>query len=132
MTDAALAHDLVKAIAGNRWNGKGDMLDRVYDAIQDHLPKQVAAKWTRRRVRALWDKEAAIVQFREMTELAEVAGVEIEQKAELKEARRAHAEYIAKTARIAEILERQDEDFHRPQIEGLRSVVRRVDRTRNS
>lgn len=119
MSDVALAHDLVAEIAGHCWRGKGDMIDRVYDAIVTHLPKDQCQHWTRRRVRAFWHKEAASVRYHEMIELAQVAKTEREHRQELEEARRSHAEYVAETARLASMLERQDADFHCNQIEAM-------------
>lgn len=122
MSDVALAHNLVAEIAGHCWRGKGDMLDRVHASVSKHYPT-----WTRRRVRALWHKEAAGVRYHEMCELAEVARLERETRAMLDEARRSHAEFIERTARLATALAAQDEDFHRSQIGALGSVVGGMD-----
>lgn len=116
MRDAALARSLVADIAGNCWRGKGDMLDRVYDAIVYHLPTEDAKRWTRRRVRAFWHREAAGVRYHEMIELAEVAKRERVRQAEIEGARKEHADFVARTARLAQSLAAADADFHREAI----------------
>lgn len=115
-SDVEQARDLVVRIGQHCWSGKSDMIDRVFDEIDERFPK---AGWTRRRVRAIWHREAAGIQFYEMCQMADVAEA-VEQE---KEARREHREAVNKTARIAAFLERQDADFHRPQIEALRGVA---------
>ncbi len=129
MSDVSLARGLIRDIGGNCWDGKARMLDRVYLAVNKYLPAEVSRRWTRRRLRAFWNEEAAGVRFHEMCELAHVAREAAKRQADIEEARRAHAEYVEKTANIAALLERSDPDFHRLDIEGLRSVTGRMDRT---
>lgn len=119
-SDVELARQFVVDIGRHCWGGKTDMVDRVYDAIAARFPR---SGWTRRRVRSIWHRECAGIQFHEMRQLADVAhAIELEQ-AQIQEARREHREAINKTARIAAFLERQDADFHRPHIEALRGVA---------
>ncbi len=132
MSDVTLARGLIRHIGGDCWDGKSDMLERVYRAINAHLPTEVANRWTRRRLKAFWAREAAGVRFHEMCELAHVAQKAAKRRAELEEARKAHAEYVEKTANIAALLEYTDPDFHGVEIEGLRRVSGRMDSTGDS
>lgn len=118
MSDVSLAHNLIAEIAGHCWRGRGDMLDRVHDALRSRHPH-----WTRRRVRAFWHREAAGVRYHEMIELAEVAEIERGRREHLKLARQSHAAFVAETARLAALLERQDEAFHGDQIANLRGLA---------
>jgi hypothetical protein len=122
MSDVSLAHNLIAEIAGHCWRGRGDMLDRVHDALRARHPK-----WTRRRVRAFWHREAAGVRYHEMIELLQVAEIERGRREELERARQSHAAFLAETARLAALLERQDEAFHGDQIANLRSGVGGMD-----
>lgn len=84
------------------------------DATYTMLAK-VARHWTHRRVRALWNGEAAGIRFHEMLELAQARA----DAQELANARKQHAAYIAKAARLARALELKDADFYRPDIDAL-------------
>lgn len=118
MSDVALARNLVAEIGGDCWDGKGDMLDRVYDAIDEYFRRQkMVHGWTRRRIRAFWHREAAGVRYHEMVELATVAAAVKVERDRQKEARKSHAEFIARTARMATALAVSDEEFHRDAIE---------------
>ena len=127
MRDAALARNLVAEIAGHCWRGKGDMCERVYEALQRHLPAEDAKRWTRRRVRAFWHREAASVRYHEMLELAEVAERERVRQAEIEGARKEHADFVARTARLAQSLAVADADFHREAIAAFGRVSGRED-----
>lgn len=106
MEDLATARFLIAEIGG---------VDRAYSMlIKQH------SHWTHRRVRAFWNCEAAGIRFHEMTELAAVATA----AKELADARKAHAEFVAKTARLARALERQDADFHRHHLEAMGRLAR--------
>lgn len=122
MSDVAMAHNLIAEIAGHCWRGKGDMIDRVHDAVSKRFPQ-----WSRRRIRAFWHREAAGVRYHEMMELAEVAREEAETRKRVEDARKSHAEFIARTARVAEALVHQDEDFHCAQIGALRGLAGHLD-----
>ena len=123
MSDVALAHNLIADIAGHCWNGKGDMIERAYRAVVKHHPQ-----WTRRRrVRALWHREAAGVRYHEMIELAETARKERADREALQEARRDHADYIARTSRLEAMLASTDEAFHRPTLEAMGGIADGMD-----
>lgn len=118
MSDVALAKNLVAEIAGDCWDGKGDMLDRVYDAIDKYFREiKQPHGWTRRRVRAFWHREAAGVRYHEMVELASVVAAVKSERDRQKEARKSHAEFVARTARLATALAVSDQEFHRDAIE---------------
>jgi hypothetical protein len=119
VSDVSLAHNLIAEIAGHCWRGRGDMLDRVHDALRLRHPH-----WTRRRVRGLWHREAAGVRYHEMIELAEVAEIERGNRERLEHARKSHAAFVAETARLASLLERTDADFHGGEIAHLRGLAR--------
>lgn len=134
MPDGAIAKGLIQEIVGNCWNSQKDMINRAYKALTNKrgvLTKEERNKWTHRRVRSFVGLEAAKIEFREIAEMARVAEFEEQRRqSELKEARKLHAEYIAKTASIAALLERQDEDFHGDQIAGIRGELGGMGRTR--
>lgn len=123
MSDVSLAHNLIAEIAGHCWRGRGDMLDRVYDALRARHPN-----WTRRRVRAFWHREAAGVRYHEMIELAEVAELERGNRERLEQARRSHAAFIQETAALAARLERTDAAFHGGDVAHLRGLMGGMDR----
>lgn len=104
MSDVAMAREYVADIGGR---GKGSTI------VQ----------------RSFWERDAAHVKYREMVELHRAAEVAKAERELIALARKEHAEFIAKTTSIRALLERQDEDFHRPSIEGLRGVASGVDRT---
>lgn len=122
MSDVTLARKLVADIAGDCWDGKGNAIERAYDALQAHLPRDKRRRWTKRRVRSFFHQEAAGVRYHEMRELAEVAQAERERRHEIEEARRDHADYISRTIALVDRLAVQDEEFHREHIEALRTV----------
>lgn len=123
MSDVALARELVAEIASHCWRGKGDMIDRVHTAVSSQFPN-----WTRRRIRAFWHREAASVRYHEMIELAEVARAERDRRKAIEEARKDHADFVARTARLEALLVAQDADFHCDQIEALGCVSRGMGR----
>lgn len=134
MSDVALARNLVAEIAGHSWQGKGDMIDRVYTAIDEHFRElKQPHSWTRRRVRAFWHREAAGVRYHEMIELARVAAAEKAKRERLEEAKKDHADFVTRTARMATALAVQDEEFHREAIEAFSRIAgadddRQIDR----
>jgi hypothetical protein len=119
VSDVSLAHNLIAEIAGHCWRGRGDMLDRVHDALRTHYPH-----WTRRRVRAMWHRECAGVRYHEMLELAGVAEIERGNRERLEHARRSHAAFIQETAALAARLERTDAAFHGGDVAHLRGLAR--------
>lgn len=106
MEDLATARLLIAEIGG---------VDAAYSLLARKFPD-----WSHRRVRAFWNGEAAGIRFHEMLELDQIA----REAKELADARKEHAAYVAKTARLARALECQDEDFYRPQIEALGGLAR--------
>ena len=85
--DTELAANLMDGVIGTRGVREPvkSMLERAYSA----LTKQNDA-WTRRRVRAVFNKEAQRIEYREIREMEAVI-----------EARKRHAAYREETARLA-------------------------------
>lgn len=86
----AIAPRLIRQCAGDRgYDEPAKVLwERAFQALH-----KVNDKWTRRRVRALWQGEAKRIEWDEVLEMAEVA--------ELQKARKQHAEFLEETARVA-------------------------------
>lgn len=118
MSDAALAAFLIREVAGPRGHDDSikELLNRAYRALQ----KQNEA-WKHRRVRAIWNREAARIEHREIAEMKAAIA--------LREARKEHAEYIAETERLAALGFAIDPDFYRDQIEARRSILGGVGRS---
>jgi len=89
MSDADLAADLLDELIGYRGVREPikNMLDRAYVKLS-----RKSSKWTRRRVRAIFNKEANRIDNREIAEMEAVI-----------EERRNHAAYKEETARIAQM-----------------------------
>jgi hypothetical protein len=87
-SDGDIAADLIRKIAGRHYGAikRKTILETVYSEL-----RKVNKEWTRRRVRALADKEAARIDHREIREMQRVLA--------LQEARRVHAEQDAEDAR---------------------------------
>lgn len=131
MSDVAMARSYVGDIGG-----KGPVqliIERAYDKLADMFPHihEPRSRWTERRVRAFWNQEAALVEYREMVELHRAAEAAKAERALIEQARKDHAAFIAKTASVAAFLERQDEAFHSGEIERLRGLDCGMDRTGN-
>jgi hypothetical protein len=96
MSDVALANDLIAEIGGKRH--VGDMLHTAWKELSKRFPHRddPENKWTERRLRSWWNNESQRVQHFQMVELYVTAE-------ELKAARKEHAEYRAKTARIGQM-----------------------------
>jgi hypothetical protein len=90
MNADALAPQLIRQCAGPRGYDEPVKVlwERAFNALH-----RVNDRWTRRRVRAVWQGEARRIEWDEMLEMARVA--------ELQNARKQHAEYLAETARLA-------------------------------
>lgn len=114
------AHGLVKDIAGHAWRGRGDMIDRVFDAILAAFPK---SHWTRRRVRALWHREAARIDWREVRELEFVAEVERAKRLRKEAAVAAHNEFVAHVTATLDRMESSDAEFFSVQRAALRTLA---------
>lgn len=119
MSDVAMARSYVADIGGS--TRVKVMLANAYDRLNELFPHKHDPEngWTERRLRAFWNQEAATVQFREMVELHRAAEKAKAERELIKKARKEHAEFIEKTARLRSLLEHQDQDFHGPQIEGM-------------
>jgi len=128
MSDVAMARDYVRDIGGK--GAASQIISRAFDRLADMFPhrEEPRNRWTERRVRSFWNREAAVVQFREMVELHRAAEQAKSERKLLEQARKEHAAFIEKTASLAALLERQDEAFHSPQIEGLRGICGGVGR----
>lgn len=123
-SDVVLARNLIIDIAGNCWNGKQDMLDRVFDATARHARRhQRKPLFTRRRLRAFWHLEAALVRFCEIVELNAVADAERKAHESTIAARRDHAQFVASIASTIAALDACDADFHRAHIQALRGLA---------
>lgn len=87
VSDVHFAADLMDGVIGERGIREPikAMLERAYRDLS-----KVNSKWTRRRVRAVWNKEAQRIDHREVVEMEAVI-----------EARKRHAAYREETARLA-------------------------------
>ena len=121
MSDVALAADLIRDVAGERGHSEPVkvLLERAYERLSKH-----SAQWTRRRVRALWAREAARIEHREIREMAAA----IAEQERLRDAREEHRRYVARLARMEALLVTTDEAFHSPEIGAVRGAMGGVDR----
>lgn len=87
MSDGELAANLMDQVIGGR--GVREPVKAMLERAFNELRKRNEA-WTRRRVRAVFNKEANRIDHREIAEMRAVI-----------EARKAHAEYREETARLA-------------------------------
>jgi hypothetical protein len=97
-----MARGFVSEIGKYAYHRNGNLVDRVYDACADFARKRrTEHPFTRRRIRAFWHREAAVISYSEMCRLAEVAASEKEQFENLQEARETHARCAASRSRMA-------------------------------
>lgn len=89
MSDAELAADLLDELIGYR--GVREPIKAMLDRAYDKLSKK-SSKWTRRRVRAIFNKEANRIENREISDLEMLIAE-----------RERHAAYKAETAHIAQM-----------------------------
>jgi hypothetical protein len=131
MSDVAMAKDLIRDIGGP--GHVATVIYNTYTTLSRMFPHRDDPKkqWTARRIKSWWNGETENVQYREMRELFQAAQVKKAEQALIREARNEHKQFLAKTAAIAALLERQDPDFFGPQIEGLGKQSRGMDRARN-
>ena len=115
------ARSLVQEIAGHCWRGRGDMVDRVYDAICRAFPRR--AQWTRRRIRAFWNREAAIVSWREIREMEFVAEVERAERLNTEHRKAEHNEFIRHIGATLDRLAATDAEFHQAHRAALRELA---------
>lgn len=130
MSDVALARSYLTDIGGDG-KVKG-ILNAAYSRLVEMFPHKDHPewRWTERRVRSFWNREAAYVEFREMRELHTAAAKAKEERELLIRARKEHAAFIEKTASYRALLERTDPDFFGSEIERLGIESRGMDRTR--
>lgn len=128
MEDVVQAQDFIRDIGGT---GKvSAVIGRAADFLKKHFPHEGEPRkqWTERRLWEWWNNRSEVVRHWQMMELYRAAETAKQERALLDAARRDHAQFIAKTARLAALLERQDEDFFSDQIEGLRRQGGRMGR----
>lgn len=131
MDDALQAQGYIRDIGGP---GRPTVIISIAAEVLDKLfphkdePKK---QWTERRLWEWWSNRSDVVRHWQMCELHRAAETKKQERVLIDAARREHAEFIARTTRLAEMLERQDEAFHSAQIEGLRRQSCRVDRSGN-
>jgi len=99
VSDVHLAADLLDEVIGTR--GVREPIKSMLDRAYFELSKRNSA-WTRRRVRAVFHKEALRIDHREIREMEAVI-----------EARKRHAEYREETARIAQMAVVRAQASHR-------------------
>jgi hypothetical protein len=126
MEDVVQAQGFIRDIGGP---GKvGAMIGNACDYLTKLFPHQGEPRkqWTERRLWEWWCNRSDVVRHWQMMELYRAAEIKKQERQLLEAARREHAEFIAKTANLAALLEHQDEAFNSPQIEALRSMGCRV------
>lgn len=131
MSDVVLARSLVQDIGGpGRVN---EVLYAAYKRLQKMFPHDGDAhnRWTENRLKAWWYGQNERVYHFQMVELYKAAAKAKEERELLARARREHAEFVAKTARLAALIEHQDEAFHRASIDALRGSMGHVDLSRD-
>ncbi|MCY1741178.1 hypothetical protein [Ensifer sp. SL37] len=98
MSDVATANFLIEEIGGKRH--VGDMLRTACKELRARFPHKSDPEnqWTERRLRGWWNNESRVVKHFQMVELYMSAE-------QLREARKEHAEYRAKTALIRQMAE---------------------------
>ncbi|MGQ4813063.1 hypothetical protein ACCZ74_12280 [Agrobacterium vitis] len=98
MLDVAMANFLVEQIGAKRH--LGDMFRTACRELRSRFPHRddPENQWTEKRLKAWRYNESRTVKFSQMCELYETAEA-------LKAARREHAEYIEKTARLRRLVE---------------------------
>lgn len=131
MSDVAMAKDLIRDIGGP--GHVATVIYNTYTTLSRMFPHRDDPKkqWTARRIKSWWNGETENVQYREMRELFQAAQVKKAEQALIREARNEHKQFLAKTAAIAALLERQDPDFHSAQVDALRGSLGSLDRPGN-
>lgn len=132
MSDVLLARALVQDIGGQ--GRVSEMLYSALKTLRQMFPhhEEPHKQWNERRLKAWWNRESENVMHWQMLELFEAAKKAKDERELLAAARREHAEFIAKTARIAALLEHQDEAFHSAQIEAMGQQCGRMGGARDS
>jgi hypothetical protein len=132
MEDVIQAQGFIRDIGGPA--KVGAMIGNACDCLKRLFPHHGEPKkqWTERRLWEWWNNRSDVVRHWQMMELYRAAEIKKQERQLLADARRDHAEFLEKTARLRSLLERSDEDFHRPDIEGLGRIVGGMDRPGNS
>lgn len=117
MSDVALARSLVRDIGGpGRVN---EVLYAAYRRLRKMFPHEHddLNQWTETRLRGWWYGTSKHVYHWQMCELYKAAAKAKEERELIAAARREHAEFIKKTTRIAQMLERQNAGVDRSYFE---------------
>lgn len=128
-SDVSQAKFYIQAIGGG---GKVyAMIGKALDKLNELFPHkgEPEKQWTERRLRAWWNHDTDIVRHWQMLELHAAAARAKEEQELLRTARREHAEFIQKTARLASLLELADPDYFSDEIARLGIESRNVGRT---
>lgn len=131
MDDALQAQGYIRDIGGP---GRPTVIISIAAEVLDKLfphkdePKK---QWTERRLWEWWSNRSDVVRHWQMCELHRAAETKKQERVLLEAARREYADFIRKTARLAEMLEHQDKAFHGPQIDALRGSMGGVDLSRD-
>lgn len=136
MSDIAMARGFVEQIGDHAQHRRGNLIDRVYDACASYANRfrknnpnsNDVPSFTHRRIRSFWNQEAAIVSFSEMVWLADIAEEEKRLAERIKQERKHHAQFIAKTTRMAALLEGGNADRMGGQVQDVGSRASGVDR----
>lgn len=111
MSDVATANFLIEEIGGKR--RVNEMIHSAFRELSKRFPHREDPhnRWTERRIRGWWNRESEVVRHFQMIELFETAEA-------LRAARKEHAEYIAKTARLRQMAQLRAKGGHRDLAEG--------------
>lgn len=113
MDDVATANYLIRSIGGG---GRiGNMFFEAAATLQKLFPHKGDPKkqWTERRLKAWWNNETDVVRHWQMMELYAAAEAAKEERALLRAAKRDHADFIEKTARIRALAQLEATADHR-------------------
>jgi hypothetical protein len=113
MSDVATANYLIRSIGGG-----GRVSDMFFEAaaiLRKLFPHKGEPKkqWTERRLKAWWNNETDVVRHWQMMELYAAAEAAKEERELLRAAKRDHAEFIEKTARIRALAQLEATDGYR-------------------
>lgn len=132
MDDVMQAKDFIRDIGGPEKKVSAIIGQAAY-CLKQMFPHhgEPRKQWTERRLWEWWNKQSELVRHWQMVELYRAAEAKKQERELLEAARRSHAEFIARTARLAALLEYQDSDFNRDQIAALREQNGRMGRPGN-
>lgn len=127
LSSTKIARGLIADIGEHCWDGRGNMLTRVYRAIREHLkdlPRDDTRRWSQRRVRAFWERETDNIRFNEVVQLAYVAERVKEQRQGRDDE---NADYIQQISALADALLHKDAHLDSRDVEALRKALERQD-----